>query len=184
MLVLRRAYLTYDTIRHGLSAYTLTCRESKQDYLHMDDGKVHKALRLVNMSISDEILKKWLDYVTTNLEWNKVERRVFEREHNDPRRKEDKLSYPLPLNVPFIMPHEFIFLMCNSLNRLDNINRLHKPDYTSNMYKVGVQEVGHARQLHLLRPGSFTNRAPSKIVQSNLNLEAQSKRISYIGMKP
>ena len=29
MLVMRRGYLTHDTIRHGLSAYVLTCRESK-----------------------------------------------------------------------------------------------------------------------------------------------------------
>ena len=84
MHILRRGYLTYDTIRHGLSAYVLTCRESKQDYLHTDFGKVHKALRMINMSISDEIFKKWLDYVLTNLEWNSLERRIFEREHNDP----------------------------------------------------------------------------------------------------
>jgi len=120
---------------------------------------------MVNMSISDEILKKWLDYVITNLGWNKVERRMFEREHNDPRKKEDRETNPLLLNVPFIMPHEFIFLMCNSLNRIENINRLHKPDYTSSMYKVGVQEVNYARQLHLLRPGSFKiNKAPENII--------------------
>ena len=121
MLVLRRNYLTHDTIRIGLSAYVLTCREAKQDYLHIDDGKIHKALRMLNMSISDDVLKKWLDYSITNLEWNKAERRSFEREHNDPRRREEKLANPLPMNIPFLLPHEFVFLMCNTLNRIDNI---------------------------------------------------------------
>jgi hypothetical protein len=75
MLVLRKNFLNHDTIRHGLSAYVLTCRETKQDYLHTDDNKVHKALRMVNLSISDDILKKWLEHTISNLEWNKPERR-------------------------------------------------------------------------------------------------------------
>jgi hypothetical protein len=97
------------------------------------------------MSISDDILKKWLDYVITNLEWNKPERRNFEREHNDPRKKEDKENNPMLLNIPFLLPHEFIFLLVNALNRLENIEKLHKPDYTSSKYKVNMQEVSHSR---------------------------------------
>jgi hypothetical protein len=33
--------------------------------------------------------------------------------------------------TPYIYPHEFLFLLCNSLNRLDTIKRLHKADFTS-----------------------------------------------------
>ena len=94
-------------IRHGLNAYVLTCRETKSDYLYMMDDRVQKALRMVNMSISDNLLKKWLDFVITNLEWNKKERREFERRENSDESK---------LDVPFIMPHEFIFLMTKMLS--------------------------------------------------------------------
>lgn len=47
-----------------------------------------------------------------------------------------------------------------------------------------MQEVSSNRRLHLLRPDSFKNKAPQKLIQQSLNLEAQAKRISYIGMKP
>ena len=33
LIVLKRGYLTHDLIRHGLNAYTLICREEKEDYL-------------------------------------------------------------------------------------------------------------------------------------------------------
>lgn len=86
LIVLKCNYLSHELIRHGLNAYTLICRESKEDYLTLVNDKnnlsfnrVHKALRIVNMSVSDDLLKKWLEHVITNLDWNKVERREFER---------------------------------------------------------------------------------------------------------
>ena len=92
LIVLKRNYLTHDLIRHGLNAYTLICREEKEDYLTLSYEKkpsfarVHKALRIVNMSVSDDLLKKWLDHVMTNLDWNNKDRRDFERLK---RKKED-----------------------------------------------------------------------------------------------
>jgi hypothetical protein len=42
------------------------------------------------MSVSEDLLKKWLDHVMTNLDWNKIERREFERLK---RKKEDVSKY-------------------------------------------------------------------------------------------
>ena len=60
----------------------------------------------------------------TNLDWNNEERRKFERQKHKKEKDESKQEY-IELDMPFILPHEFLFLMCNSLNRLSNINRLH-----------------------------------------------------------
>ena len=69
-----------------------------------DLGKnVHKALRLVNMSISNLIFQKWFNYVRTNLHCQKKERKDFEKEHKTSR-----------TDIDFILPHEFLFLLCNS----------------------------------------------------------------------
>jgi hypothetical protein len=38
------------------------------------------------MSVSDDLLKKWLEHVMTNLDWNNSSRREFERLK---RKKED-----------------------------------------------------------------------------------------------
>ena len=146
LIVLKRNYLTHDLIRHGLNAYTLICREEKEDYLTLSYEKkpsfvrVHKALRIVNMSVSDDLLKKWLDHVVTNLDWNNEDRRVHERRKREKREfkeeEENKIrrersrsdigsgsisaikSDVIELDIPFILPNEFIFLLCNSLNRL------------------------------------------------------------------
>jgi hypothetical protein len=62
MCIMKRGYLTADAIRHGLNAYELVCRETKGDdnettpaYLFLDGDKIHRALRLVNMSISENL---------------------------------------------------------------------------------------------------------------------------------
>ncbi len=66
-------YLTVDTIRHALTAFELECMRGKDDdkksmkdkenederlrdkndFLYLEDGKVQKALRLINKNISD-----------------------------------------------------------------------------------------------------------------------------------
>ena len=111
------------------------------------------------MSVSDDLLKKWLDHVMTNLDWNNIDRRDFERlkrkKDDIPQMNREKSrsdvgsnqktqskSEHIELDIPFILPHEFIFLLCNSLNRLANINRLHQPDLSSDLYYVNLQELG------------------------------------------
>jgi len=80
LIIRKNNFLSIETIRHSLNAFELECRATKQDYLYLVDDKVHKALRLINKSISDHIFRKWFDYVKTNLDWNKYERRIFEYE--------------------------------------------------------------------------------------------------------
>lgn len=157
MVILRRNYLTVEQIRHGLNAYILSCRETKQDLLYLIDDKIHRTLRLINMGISDDILKKWFEHVKYNLDWNKQERRKFEKEHRNER-----------IDIPFILPHEFLFLLCNCLNRLNTINKMHKLDLSSvldNIYQWEVSDgkpikemehiPGMIRKIHLLRSDAF-----------------------------
>lgn len=85
MIITKRNYLTCDNIRYGLNAYELVCREtkndeneSKSDYLFLSDDKIHRALRLVNMTISEQIFNIWLSHVKSNLEWSKQDKVLFE----------------------------------------------------------------------------------------------------------
>ena len=136
MTIFDKKKLSVEQIRHGLNAYILICREDKNDHLYLEDdahvkkdkdksssvfgAKVHQALRLINMSISQNILKAWYDHVKFNLEWNQEERRKFEKE-----------SREANIDIPYILPHEFLFLLCNCENRLSTINRMHRPDLSS-----------------------------------------------------
>lgn len=129
--------MTIEQIRHGLNAFVLECRETKQDYLYVMDDKVKRALRLVNMDISDAFCKMWMDYCVSNLEWNNKERKLIKdmvsREYQmfvetkPLERKEElidnfkKEKHNVRENIPYLMPHEFLFLLCNTHNRLDLI---------------------------------------------------------------
>jgi len=77
LIITRRNLLSIEQIHHGLNAYVLECRETKQDYLYMIDDKVKRTLRLINMACSDAFLNAWINYVITNLEWNNKEREVI-----------------------------------------------------------------------------------------------------------
>jgi hypothetical protein len=71
LIIRKYNFLSVDTIRHALNAFELECKFTKQDYLYLIENRVHKALRLINKSISELVLKKWFEHVKTNLEWNK-----------------------------------------------------------------------------------------------------------------
>jgi len=86
MTIMKRGLLTADAIRQGLNAYELVCRETKGDdnettpaYLFLDGDKIHRALRLVNMSMSENLYMLWFKHVESNLEWSRSERIKFER---------------------------------------------------------------------------------------------------------
>jgi len=68
----------------------------------------------MSMTISAHLFSKWYKYVENNLECMKKERKDFEKIHNE----------GIDKNV-YLLPHEFLFLLCNSLNRLDLINKVH-----------------------------------------------------------
>jgi len=82
------------------------------------------------------------------------------------------------------MPHEFLFLLCNSLDRLETIKRLHKPDLSSKIDNVyqweisdgksmkAMQEQGQVMHIHLLADDTFVNKAPHKLVARTLNSES------------
>jgi hypothetical protein len=132
-------------VRQGLNSYILTCRETKQDFVHVDfkntnDDKISRALRLVSMSISENLLIKWFDFVWYNLDCMRRERRDFERRH-----REGKDS-----NV-FLLPHEFLFLLCNCQNRLDIINKVHKVDLTSDYGDVYWWEIAGSKSLKQIK---------------------------------
>ncbi|CDW81298.1 UNKNOWN [Stylonychia lemnae] len=181
VIITRRAYLSGDEIRQGIIAYTLISRECKSEWLPMYVEKIIKTFRMVNKTVSEVVLKKWFEHVRSNLECNMESRIQVEKEI-----KQKKLD------VPFLLPHEFLFLLCNCSNRLETISRLHNPELVSvkgNIYQWELsnplnQGTFHQSHIHLLPQTAFTNQAPHIIITNTLNKEAEEKNIRVMGMKP
>lgn len=77
-----------------------------------------QALKLVDLTISAQFLQDWLKRSQADLEYNSAARRDFEKHF----RKE--LEYGD--STIFIMPHEFLLLLCNCSVRSEIIQKCHK----------------------------------------------------------
>ena len=69
---------------------------------------------MVNKAISEVVLKKWYDSCKYHLDCNQEQRIKIEQEI-----KQKKID------VPFLLAHEFLFLLCNTTDRLELIRRVH-----------------------------------------------------------
>lgn len=193
----------------------LVCRETKQDYLYMMDDKVKRALRLVNMGISESFCKLWLDFVISNLEWNNRERNMIRNLVSDEygdyidnstkviRREELQRDFEKEKknerhDIPYLMPHEFLFLLCNTHNLLGLIEKAHRPDLSSKKGKIYqweisdnqpmsvMREKNQVLQIHLLKEDAFKNKAPAKLLAQSLAIEQDciNKKVKREGMEP
>lgn len=120
VIITKKGYMTIDEIRHGVMAYTLISRECKSEWLPMYVEKILKAFRIVNKTISEVILNKWFEHVRTNLDCMQESRIHMEKNIKQK-----------SLDVPFLLPHEFLYLLCNSSDRLKTIERIHNPELVS-----------------------------------------------------
>ena len=72
---------------------------------------------------------------------------------------------------PFILAHEFLYLLCNCEDRLKTIRRVHKPELVSNKgfinhWELQDRETGKHTVSHfdVLSKGAFENKAPHVVI--------------------
>ncbi len=90
---------------------------------------------------------------------------------------------------PYLLAHEFLYLLCNCEDRLKTIKRLHKPELVSNKGTINhweLQNNGHHEVSHfdVLSRTAFENKAPHVIIHEVLNKEAEEKHIRILGLHP
>ena len=90
-----------------------------------------------------------------------------------------------------IFPHEFLYLICNTQNRVEQIVKAHKPGLaTKELYHVNQfeldssnfqQEGNVTTHIHLLHPDFREDRHPAKLVQEALDTQATQYKWKYAG---
>ena len=65
-------------------------------------------------------MKKWYENCSFYLDCNQEDRIMVEKEFKK-----------RPYDAPFLLPHEFLYLLCNGENRLEVIERSHNPELIS-----------------------------------------------------
>jgi len=99
--------------------------------------------------------------------------------------------------MPFLLHHEFLFLLCNSEDRLALINRVHNPKLVSlkgdvhNFEMLDRRATATGRRqnkhlvthIHLLDEKAFKNEAPHVLVGEQLEKDMEDRNIRYVGVK-
>jgi len=130
LIIISKGFLSLDDIRAGLTAFTLISRETKSEFLPLFMEKIMKAFRLVNKTICETVLKKWYQANKSYLDCESENRMMVE-----------KVYKQRSMEAPFLLPHEFLYLLCNSTDRLSTITRVHKPDLISEKGNIHYWEL-------------------------------------------
>jgi len=91
--------------------------------LPLDPVIINQTMRLVNRTMSENVIKKWVQMVRPKLDCSFVERQTFERQvrmiETELKEKHQHLRSveELALQMDYILPHEFLFLLKNSVDR-------------------------------------------------------------------
>ena len=125
---------SFKEIRAGINAFTLMEKDIKATNLPLKEPILDKALRLINKTMSEDLIRSWIKKCRPFLECEKQERKDFD---NQVKKVEKELK--AKTHVDFegeigsadrIFPHEFLFLLCNTKSRLEQIKRLPLPEFT------------------------------------------------------
>lgn len=112
-ILIKKQLLSYEEITAGLRAFTLAGKESKiGERVMLDHYKIDQALRLINKVISNKkFIDIWVELWYSKLDWmTKREKTVIERNYD-------------PSDTKYLLPHEFLFLIWNTEDRISYINK-------------------------------------------------------------
>lgn len=107
----------------------------------------------MNKAISEQVLKLWYDNCKHYLDCEQENRIMVEKDFKQK-----------PIEMPFLLPHEFLFLLCNNEDRLSIIKQMHNPELVSvkgniNNWELINKEGGGYKvsHIHLLSQTAFVN---------------------------
>jgi hypothetical protein len=97
--------------------------------------------------MSEVVLKRWYEHCKTHLECHSQTRMNMEKIYKDQLRSEETAPSLFRGKIdrwsvePFVIAHEFLYLICNCEDRLRTIKRYHKPELVSNKGNIHHWEI-------------------------------------------
>jgi hypothetical protein len=79
LMLYRGNFLSLKDIRAGINAFTLIEKELKETNIPLKEAIIQRAFRLINKTVSDELIRAWIKKNRPMLECEKKERKDFER---------------------------------------------------------------------------------------------------------
>lgn len=79
LILYRGNYMSMKDIRAAINAFTLIEKELKETNIPLKESWIQKALWLMNKTVSDELIRKWIKTNRPLLECEQRERKDFEK---------------------------------------------------------------------------------------------------------
>lgn len=85
------------------------------------------------------------------------------------------------------MPHEFLYLLCCSSDRIQQINKNHKAELRSHQHAIYQWEIqnnqkeDYVSHIHLLAKNAFKNNAPHHLVNDAMYKLTADANFRYVG---
>lgn len=86
-----------------------------------------------------------------------------------------------------MMPHEFLYLLCCSSDRIQQINKNHKAELRSNQHAIYQWEIQNTHKedyvshIHLLAKNAFKNNAPHHLVNDAMHKLTADANFRFVG---
>ena len=187
-------------IRAGINAFTLIEKDRKETNIPLKEDVILRAFRLINKTASDVLVRKWIKKNRPYLECEKKERKEFEKyvsKVEKDLKAEKQMTYPDDKDsTDRLFIHEFLFLLCNSKPRNDMINKLPKPEWTTerksikqyDMQALDALRLDRLFKIELKDIGKFAKQnggshEPLIVMQKVLNSEVMNKNFRFEGIK-
>ena len=165
--------------------------------LPLDAVIINQTMKLVNRTMSENVIRKWIKLVAPKLDYAVLERQAFERKvriiEGELREKHPNLRNveEMPLSTDYILPHEFLFLLCNSVDRQTEMRKQKAPELDIEKRQIDnfdKDNVNGIRLDYLYKLDTdawvswYTDCQPSKRMVNDLNRDNKDKRVRIRGM--
>lgn len=106
----------------------------------LDPVIINQTMKLVNRTMSENVIRKWIKLVAPKLDYAVSERQAFEHKfriiENELKDKYQHLRNveEVPPQMEYILPHEFLFLLCNSVDRQTEMRKQRAPELDINKH--------------------------------------------------
>jgi hypothetical protein len=121
-ILIKKQLLSHQEISEGLRAFSLAGKETKiGERIKLDTSKINQALRLINKSMSEtKLMERWIELCGIDLDCNKRREKTTIESTYD------------PSDTKYLLPHEFLFLLCNAKDRIECINKTRTKELSLN----------------------------------------------------
>jgi len=146
----------------------------------------------MNKTLSDDLINTWIKRYRQHLECEKPDRVELERHIKQVERDykaRTKADFPESKDsADKMFPHEFLYLLCNTNNRVERLKRIAKPEFSIDKksikkYEMKPLDAQRLDKIYRLEKKAFERQTPNLVLKRTLNSEVAGMKLRWEGIQ-